>query len=84
MFWLTWMLLEQAQDGIQHHDKLPAERDPIQRREQEKYAQRHRKVDDDRHIFGQDENVFGDIDLGNYRRVSHQGKHSFRCRFTEK
>lgn len=68
----------QTRDGIHDGQHAPPEGHLIDGREHKEHHQRNAEIDDGRHVFGQQEQVFRHIDFAEYRGVAHQGVHAAR------
>ena len=66
----------QAPHGVEQADELPGEGDVVQGAEQEEHAQGQAEVDEGLHVFGEEEEVFWHVDLGEDAGVAHQGGHA--------
>ena len=73
----------QTKDGVEQQDKAPGEDDAVQHAEQEKDAQRQGKVDQRLDVFGEQEQVFRHVDLGENGGVACQRGHALTGGFVE-
>ena len=73
----------QTGDGVQKADQLPGEGDVVQDTEDEEHTQGQTEVDEGLYVFGEQEQVFGDVDLGVDPGVAHEGGHALPGRLVE-
>ena len=73
----------QTSDGIQQQDELPSKRDIIQYAEHEEHAQRQSEVDECLDVLGEQEQIFGYVDLGKDCCIAHQRGHPLPGRLAE-
>ena len=74
----------QAADRIKQRQKLPRKLHAVYRGKDKEHQQRQPEIDDGRHIFGQQEHILGNVDLGKDMRVRHQGVHAAGGGLSEK
>ena len=51
--------------------------------EEKEHAQGQKEVYQSLHVFGEEEKIFGYVDLGEDAGVAHKRRHALRCRFVE-
>ena len=67
---------DQTADGVHQQDEFPGEGDIVQDAEHEEHAECQAEVDEGLDVLGEQEKVFGDVDLGEDAGVAHEGGHS--------
>ena len=73
----------QAADGVDQQDELPGEGDVVQDAEHKEHTECQAEVDEGLDVFGEQEKILGDIDLGEDAGIAHEGLHSLAGGFAE-
>lgn len=66
----------QQRNGVKQHNELPRKRDAVKNAKQEEHDQRQGEVDECLHIFGEQEQILGHVDLRENTGIAHKGGHA--------